>query len=593
MATFSTSAFALCLTEPNTFNGVVLYDADGTRQYASGFKDVWRNNLEQDLGDYGLIFEDAKDRNCSQWARQALGWKLDDTFADAQDRPYQFGGWNDIDPFQNWMEGSHVVMIMPAALQIGGHGDMTSALDGKIQSVISYFTNYPHLPYGQSGNCGIGTKWRDVAGSFTSDTCMDEHTIGAAAYAWIAAYQNKRGNTASRNSNITAAKNAINAAFSLSDSICLHDPTVAMDGNGRGPCNVTDPSQIVTVLTRVTNAGWTYSFNRGQNQVYGFGLLASVSAALIGLEEADATDIYGNPVYKDGNGNPIAPVYLTDAQKKIAGALLKEAQRSSTPSTGDYFNGHIGGTGNCRNFSNSGSTVTWVNGAACADSNHRARFYSLGGAADPTNAPNTFFSKYVGITPATTVYDPQMNVNISNAFTFNRFLWTDFTKNPITAGSLHWARAVWYGNLGYYWHTIAATRNQFNTEPAAGQIRGRLSATYDDHEPRGWIDGISSTGVASGWSCDRDVPLASNAVDFYAGGVPGVGTFILRATANYTSEQAVADDCYGGFAHRFSVQLPNWTKGQTIYPYGLDITWRGFALLPPSNSSCPSSGCTW
>ena len=46
LATFSTSAFAVCLTEPTIINGVVQYDADGTRHYASGFKDIWRNNLE-------------------------------------------------------------------------------------------------------------------------------------------------------------------------------------------------------------------------------------------------------------------------------------------------------------------------------------------------------------------------------------------------------------------------------------------------------------------------------------------------------------------------------------------------------------------
>jgi hypothetical protein len=594
VALISTSAVADCLTQPIIINGVVQYDPDGTRKYASGFKDYWRNDLEKDFADYGLLFEDAKDRNCSLWAKQSLGWKIDDTLARATNRTHTHNAaWTNVGPYQNWLEGAHVNMIMPTALQIGGHGDMTSALDAKIQSVITSFTNNPNRPYGQNtlGQCGIGTFWKDLDGN-TSDTCMDEHTVGATAYAWIAAYQNKRGNTTSRDNNITSAKTAINSAFSLDDSICLHDPNVAMSATGRGPCNVTDPTQIVSVLTRFSNPGWTYSFNRGQNQAYGFGLLASVSSALIGLEEADAPDIYGNAILKDSNGNPIAPVYLTDAQNKIAVALLKEAQRSSTPSTGDYFNGHLGGTGNCRNFGVSGGSVYWQDGKSCADSLQRARWYSLGGAADPTVAPNTFFSKYIGVTPSTTVYDPQGNVTISNAFTFNRFLWTDFVKDPATASSAHWARAVWYGNLGYYWHTIATTRNQFNTEPTAGQVRGRLAATNDDYDPIGYIDGITSTGVVYGWSCDKDLPNTSIAVDFYAGGIPGVGTYAGRTTALYSSESAINTLCSGGTMHRFSAQLPSWTQGQLIYPYGLDATWRGYYLLPPS-TGCAGGYCSW
>ena len=43
----------------------------------------------------------------------------------------------------------------------------------------------------------------------------------------------------------------------------------------------------------------------------------------------------------------------------------------------------------------------WEDGKNCADSLQRARWYSLGGAADPTVAPYTFFSKYVGVTPST------------------------------------------------------------------------------------------------------------------------------------------------------------------------------------------------
>lgn len=595
LASLGAPAFAVCLTEPNfDAGGNVVYDGLG-RTYASGFRDFWRNHLDKDFADYGLLFEDAKDRHCSQWAKQSLKWKVEDTLARATGRTHtHVASYTNLGPYQNWLEGAHVLLIMATALELGGHGDMTSALDSKLQQAINSFTNNPWAPYGLTTPCGIGTFWKDVPGVATSDTCMDDHAVGAAALAWVAAYQNKRGNVASRNANIASAKTAIDRAFSLSDSICLHDPNVAMSASGRGPCNVTDSAQIVSVLTRAVNPGWTYSFNRGQNQVYGFGLLASISAALIGLEEADAPDINGNPIVKDANGNPLPPVYLTAAQKAISVALLKEAQRSSS-SNGDFFNGHLSGApaGNCRNFATSGGFVTWTDTNPCADSAHRARFYSLGGAAAPSIAGSTFFGKYIGVTPSTTVFDPQRNVTLTNAFTFNRFLWSDFTKNPETAGGLHYGRGVWYGNLGYYWHTIHPDRNKFQTEPVAGQIRGRLAATYDDYDPIGYIDGITTTGVAFGWSCDRDIATTYVAVDFYAGGVPGVGAFAGRANASFSSEPAVNALCGGGTAHRFSFQLPAWTKGQTIYPYGLDVTWRGYYLLPPSSPACPPAGCSW
>lgn len=593
LALIATPSFAVCLTEPNfDVNGNVVTDGSG-RVYASGFRDFWRNNFDKDFADYGLLFEDAKDRTCSVWAAQALRWKVEDTLNDANGRNHtHVAGYTGLGPYQNWLEGGHVLLILSAALQIGGHGDMTSALDAKLQQVITSFTSNPHSPYGLTTPCGIGTFWKDVPGVATSDTCMDDHAIGAAALAWVAAYQHKRGNTASRNTNIANAKTALNAAFSVSDSICINDPLITpLNAAGRGPCNVDNPANIVSVLTRAnkTQRGFTYSFNRGQNQVYGFGLLASISAALIGLEEADATDINGNPVAKDGNGNPIAPVYLTDAQKQISAALLREAQRS-TPSSGDYFYGHLGGVGNCRTFN---ASAVPTNGQPCADSAHRPRFYSLGGAAEAGVAPNTFFGKYVGIAPSTSVYDPQSAVDLTSAFTFDKFVWGDFTKNPETANNLHYGRGVWYGNLGYYWHTIHPSRNNFDGEPVAGQIRGRLSATYDDNNPIGFIDGITPTGVAYGWTCDKDVPATSIAIDFYSGGVAGTGAFAGRSYASFASEPAINTLCSGGTAHRFSYQLPAWTQGQTIYPYGLDGTWRGFTLLTRSSGSCPPAGCQW
>jgi hypothetical protein len=87
-------------------------------------------------------------------------------------------------------------------------------------------------------------------------------------------------------------------------------------------------------------------------------------------------------------------------------------------------------------------------------------------------------------------------------------------------------------------------------------------------------------------------PRSVRAVDFYAGGIPGVGTYAGRTTALYSSESAINTLCSGGTMHRFSAQLPSWTQGQLIYPYGLDATWRGYYLLPPS-TGCVGGYCSW
>lgn len=107
---------------------------------------------------------------------------------------------------------------------------------------------------------------------------------------------------------------------------------------------------------------------------------------------------------------------------------------------------------------------------------------------------------------------------------------------------------------------------------------------FDGNDPIGYFDGVTGTGVAYGWSCDGDVPSKSNHVDVYSN-----GQYAVTAIADVASEPAVNSLCGGGSAHRFSVQLPSWTAGQTITAFGLDYTWYGF-----TNLTClQSGGCHW
>jgi hypothetical protein len=583
--------------------------------YANGFTPAWRNSVDGDFSDYGIIFEDAKKRDCSLWAKEALKTKVQETNMWAIGRRHNHAGagttipipdnqkYEGIGPYQNWLEGAHVALASAAALAIGGHGDMTSELDGHLQTMITNFNSLPnrnvtypvplYYRYGLNTISGVGKRWRDDEGNLggiSADTAMDDHAIGAVGHAWAAAYQHKRGNTTSRDQNITKAKAALNDVFSLTeangnDSICLFDPLVAMSATGRGPCNVTSTANIATVLGRTNDAqrGYTFSFNRHQNQAYGIGLMASVSAASVGLEEAGTT------------------WSLTADQKLLLQAILEEAQRKAKSglNDGEYFNGELGGFGTCASFSVVNGVITNPNTANCADTVQRPRMYALVGAPDPTVAPNTFFSRYVsGFTPKTTVYDREKSMYVYNAFQFNQFFWSDFKKDITgtdTTPRPHWARAVWFGNLAYYWHTKVSDPNPEYAPPTAGEIRPRLSAVYDDNNPFGYVDNIDTAGVARGWTCDPDLGGKSIWVDFYRDNVPGVGTYLGQARANVASESAVNTVCTGGgTAHRFVMQLPLSAKGHYIYVYALDATWRGYTLLPPSSASyCPTGLCIY
>ncbi|HEU0015515.1 MAG TPA: hypothetical protein VFQ45_17665 [Longimicrobium sp.] len=86
-------------------------------------------------------------------------------------------------------------------------------------------------------------------------------------------------------------------------------------------------------------------------------------------------------------------------------------------------------------------------------------------------------------------------------------------------------------------------------------------------EPKGYMDGISVTGVASGWVCDPDAPQVSSKVRLALDDGSTIGTY----TTNLGSEQAVADECGGGYTHRFQVQLPASTRGRLITAYAQDL----------------------
>lgn len=93
--------------------------------------------------------------------------------------------------------------------------------------------------------------------------------------------------------------------------------------------------------------------------------------------------------------------------------------------------------------------------------------------------------------------------------------------------------------------------------------------------PKGYMEAISPTGVAAGWACDPDSPLTSNKVRLVLEDGTPLGTY----TTNLGSEQAVADECRGGYLHRFSVQLPSWARYRKVYAYSQDLVY-GEKMIP-------------
>lgn len=87
------------------------------------------------------------------------------------------------------------------------------------------------------------------------------------------------------------------------------------------------------------------------------------------------------------------------------------------------------------------------------------------------------------------------------------------------------------------------------------------------YAPKGYMEDISSTGFVTGWVCDQDAPQVSSLALLTTGDGTTIGYYI----ANQSSEQAVADQCGGGYQHRFSAQLPSWARGKAIYAYAVDL----------------------
>lgn len=348
------------------------------------------------------------------------------------------------------------------------------------------------------------------------NTCMDDLAGTASGYAWIAAYQRRRPH---RVPDLGYAKRVLAEQY-LRDALT---PVQHATDRAHGICLRRTPTQgygfplcNTTDATLLGNGmAETLSVNNGQQYLaYGFGLMTSIGIAKMGLEEAGSTFTF------------------SANEKAIAKALFEEAQR------------HINGsafTNDCYSRNASGQLVK---DKSCGVV-YQPNMYRL----------KPLYDKYFNGVPAAGSYT-------SNFFDVSLFNLGNAT--PATE-FFSFNRYVTYGILANTWVGLRAQTN--NAQPEL--------MPYDANNPIGWLDGISSSGLAQGWACDKDKPTGSVKIDFYVDS----WTFAVDGYANSGSEPALNNICGGGTAHRFFIQLPPWTKGKDVRAYALDYTWVGSTHL--------------
>ena len=366
-------------------------------------------------------------------------------------------------------------------------------------------------------------------------TCMDVDMAGAAAYAWMAGYEAHRMRDATFFTN--QADSYLHTAMS---DTCLFDLSAFMNSGGRTLCggSVYGLTHDVAGATVGVGSGTSVAMplnHQIENPNYGFGLMTSAASAVKGMLLA---------------GHDFQ---FTDDEKTIAGALFAEMQ-ARVDQNGKY-------TSTCAAPSLVNGVWTGSYSADCGDP-------SIGYHPGDYGLYDFYVNKGLPIPPATNYQSTAPNPALF-----------DYLGQQVSD-------YVSFFGLGRYVTYVTLADTWVDQLPAM--------MPYNRNPPQGYLDGITSTGIAEGWACDADMPSGNGDG---AGGGRGLPVDLYdsdwnlaaHAYGNQASETAVNTRCGGGTAHRFGIQLPAWTKGKAITAYGLDYTWLGFTQLP----CLQSPQCSW
>ncbi|MGE5048769.1 MAG: hypothetical protein ACM3PC_09390 [Deltaproteobacteria bacterium] len=487
------------------------------------------------LNDYGLIFLEAAGyagsaaSGCADDAAAGLANKIHNYLqmygcdasggATTGDHCQLFLDGNlrkNVGPYQAWLDGANAQLIFASALVLGGQGKLTEELDNYLIGVEKNFA------YNKEFDCSQSYLP-------TGDSCMDDHTVGASGYAWMAAYEYKRGRYGTAYSNgVYGALQHLSASLSTAESVCINAGWPYGDGCNGSPADLGPGGN-----------GQVYSLNHGlkNNIPYGFGLMTSFASALVGLEEA------GNRYYPSAD------------EINVALGLMVEAQQHTFCGAGADFRSDCALVG---------PSLFTVGSRFCGD--------GVGDPPDPNRLPHAnmfglynMYSIYFGI--------PDTRCNENWWQPAYQFMDDNFAYSSDLSAFFGPGRQAVYQQLGGRWI------NSYN--------RKKLSGLINANPPRGFLDGIDASGCATGWGCDPDAPFTSIQVE-----VKVDGTWTFTTIANLGSEAAVNQHCGGGYAHRFRVCLPAWTAGHLITAWGDDTT-AGQAQLPGWLCGATAPACVW
>jgi hypothetical protein len=484
--------------------------------------------------DYGRIHMDAEDPLCAEAAMYRLTTKVGSAiWEDYPNRTMRRDG-----AFQQWLDGYVVAIIYSAALRMGALGWASRELDKfllTLNGVPGLDTVFMHRLQNE------GCDNEDF------NTCTDDYTGTAAAYAWMSLYKERR----TRGSGAAARTEAINKIGSAFDSVCIWSPhTLYIDRLGN---RVTLCDRSVANLEVPGSDAETLSVNTSQQLIaYGFGLMTSIASAHLALKET-------------------AHYELTDPQKKIARALFHEARKhvASLPHPG-------GSLPQLNSFKNDClSEVSEKRTGPDYEEFHWKSDSHCGGAASYPYDPNHYqLQSYYEKT--------SLGITFGNLDEYQSGSLEDrhFSHDFGDDGDFSYGRYVTYKYHGWQWWE----RTDLDFMP------------YDDNDPIGELVGVTPTGVAYGWACDVDAANLRRKqdvrgiwVDFYRDGhVTEEETLTETLATLPTTDQEVIGKCRGGMAHNFAVQLPPESRGNKILAYGLDYTWYGHLLLP-----CKNEPCSW
>lgn len=263
-------------------------------------------DLNREFNDFAAIYLDALGTETTG-CRAAAADKLNRKVAATLDA----GG-----DYRGWLEGDSVGHAFAAALELQYHG--TPADDAVMRRMRDSFEDITV----QESGCDTYTNG-----------CMDDFTLTASGFAWMAAYEAKQGRWATADDYTQRSKALLAKVFApmksstgspKSGSICYFDPTLpvalACGGSSSG----------VGSSTRIIGVGHVQ-----ENPAYGFGLMTGVASACAGLFVAGSPCDFGTVDPATGlTWRDIASELARHARSKTAQGSQPLTFQAAGPTTG-------------------------------------------------------------------------------------------------------------------------------------------------------------------------------------------------------------------------------------------------------------------